>query len=261
MRLIEIKQHEIDTMSRRAQKWADKQVNLPPQEASVDLNEVLSGYMEQRGLEHLGDGAFSVVYGRPGSNRVVKISHNRDICWFRYANWAMKQHNNPHVPIIHYMESYAITAQRTSYWGEAGRKLTIPIFFAIMERLEKFSEEAVNLKTDPHLLAYFNDQFGFYVDTAEMQKLMGGMTNPHAKMDKEGWHWMGSEVDEYADMYYTKLREIAKKAERHPFVKLFKTVEKKWQTCSGDLHTGNIMIRPKTGEIVIVDPIADTTSI
>ena len=261
MRLIEIKQHEIATMGRRATKWADEQVNLSPQEASVNLNEILSGYMEERGLQYIGSGAFSTVYGRPKSNRVVKVSHKRDKCWFRFANWSMRQRNNPHVPIIYHLESYDITAQGSDYYGKLGRKLTVPIFFAVMERLDPFEIAKIDPNIDPSLVAYFSAHLDINVGQTRLRDVLGGMDRPHIERHNKGWDWHDPKYDEYEDKYQKKMLKAAKPAEEHPFVKSFIAVEQKWKSCAGDLHRGNLMIRPKTGELVIVDPIADTTSL
>jgi hypothetical protein len=265
MRLIEIKQHEIATLSRRSQKWADEQVNLSPQKASVDLNDVLSGYMEERGLNFIGSGAFSVVYGRPESDRVVKVSHKRDICWYRFADWAMRHQNNPHVPIIYHLESYSITSQKQRYGGRLGRKQTVPIFFAVMERLEPYRSDKLNPNIDPSLLAYFDKHFGINVGTTRLHDAMGGMDKPYHHKEKQGWRWndpdFQKKYNKYERKYYTKLGQAAKPGTKHPFVKAFREVERKWKSCKGDLHAQNLMIRPSTGELVIVDPIADTTSL
>ena len=246
MRLTEIKQHEIDTLGRRATKWADEQANLPPQEASVNLNEILSGYMEERGLQYIGSGAFSTVYGRPGSNRVVKVSHKRDKCWYRFANWSMRQRNNPHVPIIYHLESYDITAQGSDYYGKLGRKLTVPIFFAVMERLNPFEIAKLDPNIDPSLVAYFSAHLDINVGNTRIQNVVG-MDRPNVERHKQGWGWGDPKYDEYEDKYWKKLRKSAKPAEEHPFVKSFKTVESKWKSCAGDLHRGNLMLRPSTG--------------
>lgn len=42
-----------------------------------------------RGYEHLGHGAFSTVYAKPGSDRVIKVTHRPDH-WIDYCLWGEK---------------------------------------------------------------------------------------------------------------------------------------------------------------------------
>ena len=253
MRLDEITQKELQVLSRRSQKWADKVVNLKPkktrnrqwyqpeyQYVSTDLSEILGPYLERKGLKQLGEGAFAVVYGRPRANRVVKISMTQDRCWLEYANWAMgQQHKNPHVPDIHHLESYALEQQN-------GRE--IPVFFAVMERLLPFEEKNINFKDKSNiaLLAYLTQHEGFG-HLSKMRYGVGWKKNPF-QTPNDFW--------DPDPKYVNKVEKLAKKGKTHDVIKLFKQVENKWAGCNGDFHDGNIMIRPGTGEFVITDPLA-----
>jgi len=253
MRLDEITKQELQALSHRSQKWADKVVNLKPKKTKnrkwyepeyehvdTDLTDVLGPYLEKKGLKQLGEGAFAIVYGRPHANRVVKVSMEQDHCWLKYANWAMgQQHKNPHVPDIYHLESYMLEQDN-------GRE--IPVFFAVMEKLLPFDEEHINFK-DPSnidLLAYLSQHEGFR-DLTPMRKGMGWKKDPY-EPPHDFW--------DPDPKYINKVEKRAAKGKKHGVVKLFKQVERMWERCTGDFHDGNIMIRPSTGEFVITDPLA-----
>ena len=252
MRLDEITQRELDTLSRRSTRWADKFMNLKPkkrknrqwweseyEDIDWDLRDVLGPYLEKKGLKELGQGAFAIVYGRPGSNRVVKVSKGSDRCWLMYANWAMgQQHKNPHVPDIHHLESYMLETPDVG-WGSHKTE----VFFAVMEKLLPFEEQHINFDDESNLalLAYLARHEGFYAHT-KLRRRVG----------HEGYYDRWHRSPEH----HEKIEKYAKMGESHRAIRLFNHVEKKWKSCSGDFHGGNIMIRPKTGEFVITDPLA-----
>lgn len=264
MQLLEITQREIDTLGRKSTKWADKFENRPKltrnqlwnrpwweqaeyEGSNIDLSQELGPYLHKKGLKELGSGAFAVVYGRRGSNRVVKISTDLDKCWLKYANWAMGQHNNPHVPDIHHLESYTIT---TSGHGTRSGRRASPVFFAVMERLLPFAEEHINVEKNLPILAYLARYQGFDAFT-KMQRGVGQKQNP---FNRPHSYWSPD------PKYMHRLNKFAGEGKKHPAVKLFRRVAEKWKNCQGDFHDGNIMIRPSTGEFVVTDPVADEGS-
>jgi hypothetical protein len=258
MRLLEITQRELDALSRRSTKWADKYMNQKPKRTknrawyetefehpSSDLANVLGPHLKKKGLKRLGEGAYAVVYGRPGSDRVVKVSQIQDRCWLMYANWAMGQQHNPHVPDIHHLETYTLTTPGSPDWT-GGEKINV--FFAVMERLLPFDEKHIDFdnETNIELLAYLAHHEGFRNYT-QLQRGVGHKKNPF----KRPYNYWDPDPK-----YINKVRKFAKRGATHGVIKLFKQVVKKWKTCSGDFHDGNIMIRPSTGEFVITDPLA-----
>jgi hypothetical protein len=60
--------------------------------------EELEDVMAEKGYEHLGNGNFTAVYARPGSNKVIRIGTMEDT-WHHYAALCMKT-SNPHFPRI-----------------------------------------------------------------------------------------------------------------------------------------------------------------
>ncbi|MBX9932557.1 MAG: hypothetical protein K2Y56_13610 [Methylobacterium sp.] len=57
--------------------------------------------LTKRGFKVLGSGAFSTVYGKPGSNKVIKVCHAGDTDpWPLFAAWA-HANPSPFVPLIY----------------------------------------------------------------------------------------------------------------------------------------------------------------
>jgi len=226
VKIFEITQREISSLGHQTEKWADRNVNQQYPPEYVDLNQILGPFLKKKGLKNLGSGAFSVVYGRPSSNRIIKISIISDRCWLSFANWAISQ-NNPHLPKIYHLESYSVITK--SHSTRSGKK-TIPVFFAVMEKLDALDVETI-----------------FTIDEAYMPFL--------AYVHKKGHgDWDGLLGNIEWGKYGGK-RKLIEASKKDPIVKLFQRIEKKWKTCFGDLKLDNLMIRPSTGEIVITDPV------
>lgn len=47
-------------------------------------------FLQKKGFQRLGSGAFSTVYGHPKSDRVIKLCHNPD-AWVDYVYWGAKE--------------------------------------------------------------------------------------------------------------------------------------------------------------------------
>lgn len=61
--------------------------------------EELGDLLKQRGYTKRGEGNFSAVYQKPGSNTVLKVGTNED-SWDIYARLCRANQNNPHFPKI-----------------------------------------------------------------------------------------------------------------------------------------------------------------
>jgi hypothetical protein len=246
MQLTEITKREIARTSKQTQAWADKRENRPVHQltrSNIDLNKILGPHLRKQGLKNVGKGQFAVVYGRSGSNRVVKVSKKEDYCWLKYAEWAMGQ-NNPHVPEIYHLESYQVSIEDQDTDLEMGTVKVVSVFFAVMEKLKPFKVKDINIKDNLPLLVYLSEYVdGIDISDEVFARALG------AKPESDNW------VSQYSDKFYEKLGKLERQGSRHPAVKLFTKVENMWERCAGDMHSGNLMIRPSTGEIVITDPI------
>jgi hypothetical protein len=94
--------------------------------------ETLIKFLELRGYELLGDGAFSDVYAKPGEKFVLKIVHRdtSEDCYLKYIN-VIKNQRNPHFPKIGRIREYK-TAKGDLWY-------IIPV-----EHLEKISRGELN---------------------------------------------------------------------------------------------------------------------
>jgi len=61
--------------------------------------------MKQK-FEILGSGSYAEVYGRKDLPYVLKIPFNRDNPWFKFAEFAIKNKGNKHLPKIKFLEKY-----------------------------------------------------------------------------------------------------------------------------------------------------------
>ena len=100
--------------------------------------------LKKRGFVELGSGAFSTVLGKPGKDRVIKVTRRPD-GWIDYIAWGAKT-GSPYVPKVF------------SYKKISGKKKDFEV--AIMERLEYTFYRAPQdhaLKILPDLLYRSND--------------------------------------------------------------------------------------------------------
>ena len=257
MQLTEITQREVAQTSKKTQAWADRRENRPTKQLTrynIDLNKVIGPHLRKQGLKNLGKGQFAVVYGRPGSGRVVKVSKKEDYCWLQYAEWCMKQ-RNPHVPVIYHLESYEVSIDDTerpnpyirfpSDTPPEEKTKGVPVFFAVMESLNPFKLANIDIKANLPLLAYLSEYVdGVHVPEEVFAQALGVPLPTYGDRDPE-----------QSNKFWRKIDKLTQQGSKHAAVKLFKKVEHMWERCSGDMHDGNLMIRPSTGEIVITDPI------
>jgi hypothetical protein len=94
-----------------------------------DYPAALTTWLEQSGYTELGSGIYSVVFGRPGDNIVIKVGHDRpeNDPWVDYVEWIRTQAANPHFPRVGKIRWYA---------DKRGRKF----YLVPIERLKHSSE-------------------------------------------------------------------------------------------------------------------------
>lgn len=138
---------QIRQKMKRLKKWArgyNKKIDeLEKAKAHVRTNALHSSYtfceaLQAKGFELLGSGAFSTVYGYPGKDRVIKVTHRPHTDgWLDYTHWAaQKGYAGRFAPQIY---SYKLIKSKSptkpgSLWEYA----TDPNGFgvAVMERLD-----------------------------------------------------------------------------------------------------------------------------
>lgn len=98
-------------------KFGDKPITTFRDAASF------SKALKKRGFERLGSGAYSTVFAKPGSDRVIKVTHSADN-WIDYVQWAAHRG---------YAGKYA--PQVYSYKQIKGSKQTFSV--SVMERMDE----------------------------------------------------------------------------------------------------------------------------
>lgn len=100
-----------------------------------------------KGYKHLAEGAFSTVYAKPGSNRVLKIA--RDDCgYLAFLKFAVKNQKNPFVPKIFSVEIIK------GY----GFKLIV----VLMEKLKRVRSSTKLEAISSAFRRYIRDEYSYY---------------------------------------------------------------------------------------------------
>ena len=103
--------------------------------------EQLRKWLRKHGFKQLNSGVYAEVYAKPNHKRVVKISKHQDVCWIKFATWALKQSSNkylPNIPWIHFYQD-----------ENSGKKF----FVTIIERLNRCSPQQIKKIEDPVIAA------------------------------------------------------------------------------------------------------------
>ena len=185
-------------------------------------------WLKQNGFKEIGDGNFAVTYAKPGHNRVVKVSTQADVCWIRFAQYAMSVTDNKHLPKIPWIRRY-----------QGNREgIAQEFFITIIERLLPITSDNITSIKDPAiLLGLFH-----YGDFAPFMR----------NRILDALHVIGYAKDEWLD---GDEKIVAAKFGDHPFIQALEMINSTKGRCWTDLHEENLMVR-SDGTIVITDPIA-----
>lgn len=80
-------------------------------------------FLEKKGFKRLGSGTYSTVYGKDGSDKVLKVCHRLD-AWMDYISWAAQKG---------YCGTYAPRVYSYKYF----QGKTSPFYVAVVERLKE----------------------------------------------------------------------------------------------------------------------------
>ena len=200
-------------------------------------------FLKKNGYKMLGKGLFSEAWTTPSSSTVIKISTLEDVCWLRYAKWAMKQPANPHLPKIDSIRTYK-TKNGT-------------LFVARIERLKEVK----------HYFDKVITQIGREKDPKKVGEMLwvGMLAHP----DLESLLNSSNIVRSLARSNVAHLPQYMEISTREMILRLLQNASKtklaqtvkqahshilKNPRCYEDLHDGNVMMRGDT--IVIMDPAA-----
>ena len=208
-----------------------------PKKNLDEYNEMLL----QNGWKRIGAGSYGVVYEKQGLNYVIKV-YNNDRSYSAYLDFILENQNDPHLPKIRKVfVPYGSVSDGPDYGAIAIEKLK-PVTnthwrFSLVYRLKHAMED----------IRVNNLSFEEFLEKVH-EKTKNNLL----------------EIIQYSNntiRYKKQLRRLDYFIESNlpllkSFYKLKKFLEEMNLTVYFDLHEGNFMIRPSTGEIIITDPIA-----
>ncbi len=246
----------------------------------------------ENGWEEIGEeSAYSDVYGKSGSPWVVKVlrdaqhAHDNDfMCamqWYRYClnNWQ----SNPHLPRIPFVK----TLRESSVRGEQGYHT----YVVMVERLDDFDGFEFEWQRDDPIenavmWSVMGEFVGFHGNWASEEQtteavitILRMMPEHLVRRYYDGeprYHEYISRSEFGSDVWYETLAEaimgsgspmtlrllafdgtMLTAAKGHILTQTLKVVNdmSRKSGCELDLHSGNVMVRPSTGELVITDPV------
>lgn len=210
--------------------------------------------LEQKGWQRAGQGSYGLVFSHPNKNYVLKL-YDDDAGYNTFLDFLETQQGNPNVVMMkrriyrarwkhHGVEIVALENLKPLSRGTNGTNGLFPvindmvIFFNTAYRgLSLPSFEEVLAKINDRCLTEYN---GNLLDVQDEKDLTSKRI---AKSQKQNLKALRILITKYRPLIQT-IYELKKFAKTHG------------KLGGLDLHKGNFMIRPSTGQIVITDPLA-----
>jgi hypothetical protein len=207
-------------------------------------------YLETKGWERAGEGAFGIVYKKPNKNYVIKV-YKDDEAYDNFLNFIERNQNDPHIPKIKRRILPLANNQSKNYGIVAIEQLDDLITYNKSDwtwvlvqqfQIQLYNSNIGNLSFDKYLEIVVEKVRKRYENDleAEIKQLKNSVIMSRYRQKLR-----------LLDYFVESNIEIFK-----TFYRLRKFLEKNNKTHTYDLHSGNFMIRPSTGEIVVTDPIA-----
>lgn len=191
-------------------------------------------FLEKRGYKLIGSGFYSLVFAKPNSKYVIKLSKIYDGCYLKFVDYVLKQKRNPYLPKILFLRTYNDRNKRK-------------LFVTAIEKLKRFyAIEKMNLWTvrdlpklawlsliTRHVQPYFREEFW----------------DIYRQIDNSSYIANRSEIiDQYAKKFKSSLMA-------RTYEQIKKELVNSKTGCGFDIHDNNIMYRPGKNELVFTDPI------
>lgn len=252
MRITEIKSK--DKFAINMTDW-DMAIHLTS-EAKEEYKSIINWFVENNWTQ-IGNGIYASVWEPPyKSDMVVKVAPFGDKCWEIYHTWTKRNQNNPHVPKIQMFRRFD---DRTRSFFIAGIERLEPLNHTLYEILRLPEYRTIDSRDKfmrymfvAHAVAWANPDKQIYehVCRSKFGKSMGWdkFLDSDGYLDTNHGVALRDKVIELvnAELYSTPLGNILYQIVHSSRFK---------QRCFRDLHGGNIMIRPSTGEWVVTDPV------
>tara|TARA_R110000823_G_scaffold230090_4_gene357005 strand:+ start:253 stop:915 length:663 start_codon:yes stop_codon:yes gene_type:complete len=194
----------------------------------------VQSFLARQGYDYVDEGVYSIVFAKPRGKFVVKVSKKEDVCYLEFARWASAQKNNPWLPKIKFMKDFQVTTRD-------GEKVTFLI--TAIEKLHTLKGGVIsNIRWTHHqlpLLLFLSQEMSFG----------NQLQNAYTDLFKKTYGRDINLTDEY---------EMSGKFKKNSMLpRTIDTIDELLSTdCRKDMHLGNIMLRPGTKQIVIIDPLA-----
>lgn len=199
--------------------------------------------IKQQGWSYLGRGMYGIVFGHPDKNYVLKLFNDKGYSF--YLEFIKKHSDNPHVVKI---------------------KEIISDGFGINKKWKLVAIEKLNPIKFPNWVDYIASYYSSFLDNGD--DVGNDFYNTLENFEKYLTTRSKSDISFYQSIKLKNNINNTKKAVRRlyffieNYLDLFRILFelnkfKNSTSYSGqfDLHTGNFMKRPSTGEIVVTDPL------
>ena len=198
----------------------------------------------QNGWRIIGAGFSGNVYGKQGLNYVIKV-YNNDPSYSAYLDFILENQNDPHLPKIRKVfVPYGSVSDGVEYGAVAIEKLKpvqkINWRFSLVYRLKN---AMVNIGVNNLSFEEFLEK----VQKETKNNLSNIIQDSKNKINIINYTKQLRRLDYFIESNLPLLKS---------FYKLTKFLEEMNLEVCFDLHEGNFMIRPSTGEIIITDPVA-----
>jgi len=202
-------------------------------------------YLKSNGWGWTGSGAFGTVFKKPNKNYVLKVYRN-DPAYDNFLNFIEENQNDPHIPKIKRRILPLSNNQSRDYGIVAIEKLDSLKIGDWRWRLVSTFANALhdytigNLGFDEYLNNVVEAVRDIYKENLEITK----QKRPkNTRSESRRLRRLDYFVESNLGIFKT-------------FYKLKKFLESNEESHLFDMHSGNFMMRPSTGEIIVTDPIA-----
>tara|TARA_R110000823_G_scaffold101636_17_gene218373 strand:+ start:4863 stop:5642 length:780 start_codon:yes stop_codon:yes gene_type:complete len=235
----------------------------------------IENFLNKRGYQFIDGGVYANVYSKPNSKYVIKVSKQEDECYLAFANWASKQTNNPWLPKVKFLHTFNVKPEPpTGEWSEFPGHAPGTVFTYFITAIEKLVPLNNNMSKNwdkrhlPFLAWVVADrglpmiseyEFDFERIYSKVYKRTHGVSP--SKVNRQpgivGATGSVSRVRSY-DQQSFKYADHFKKTSKLPGTirQINQLLPKQ---CQDDLHSGNVMFRPGTKQLVIIDPLSELT--
>jgi hypothetical protein len=217
------------------------------QKSKRDYEDFLD-YLSSNGWQWKGSGAFATVFQKPNKDYVMKV-YKDDPAYDNFLDFIEENQNDPHIPKIK-RRILPLSNNYKNYGIVAIEKLDNLKHhdwrWPLVSTFESFlySNDVGNLSFDDYINNIIEKVRNIYeksLETAKDRVSKGMLSNTRSQSRK--LRRLDYFVETNLGIFKT-------------FYRLKRFLESNGKSHAFDMHAGNFMMRPSTGEIIVTDPIA-----